>query len=144
MVTYRYGGGAAGQRPGQGGHVGDRGGRDHRAQPAAGGRWRATRVSLVDALDAIPAEVHRHDRAVIADDFKALAEQVAGVPRAEALPLLQPDNPPVEAAGVVVSVAVFPDDDLRNPGAPLPETRPAAPGRRATSTRGGWSPPSCT
>ena len=85
--------------------------------PASGGADTAT---LVDALDEIPAEVQRHDRAVVAADFKALAEQVAGVRRAEALPLLQPDTPAIEAAGVV-SVAVFPDIDLRNPGAPLPE-----------------------
>jgi predicted phage baseplate assembly protein len=85
--------------------------------PAVGG---ADTVSLVDALDAIPAEIHRHDRAVIADDFRELALQVTGVKRAETLPLLHPDTPNVDAAGVV-SVVIFPEEDLRAPSAPTPD-----------------------
>lgn len=85
--------------------------------PAVGG---ADRVSLVDAMDAVPAEVHRRDRAVVDADFRDLAEQVTGVARAETLRLLHPDNPLVPAAGVV-SVVVFPGDDLRDPNAPMPD-----------------------
>ena len=69
--------------------------------------------------------------------------QVTGVARAETLPLLHPDTPTVPAAGVV-SVVVFPDEDLRDPDAPLPDLgllrRVAALPRR----RAGWSPPSST
>lgn len=75
---------------------------------------------LADALDAIPAEVHRRDRAVIAEDFRDLATEVTGVARAETLPLLHPDTPLVQAAGVV-SVVIFPDEDRRNPNAPSPD-----------------------
>ena len=85
--------------------------------PAAGGADAAT---LTDALDAIPADVHRRDRAVIADDFRDLALQVTGVTRAETLPLLHPDTPSVDAAGVV-SVVVFPTEDLATPDAPMPD-----------------------
>jgi predicted phage baseplate assembly protein len=118
-VSYRYGGGAAGNVAAKAitSVTGAVGVTVVNPMPASGGADTAT---LVDALDEIPAEVQRHDRAVVAADFKALAEQVAGVRRAEALSLLQPDTPAIEAAGVV-SVAVFPDIDLRNPGAPLPE-----------------------
>jgi predicted phage baseplate assembly protein len=118
-VSYRYGGGAAGNVAAKAitSVTGAAGVTVVNPMPASGGADTAT---LVDALDEIPAEVQRHDRAVVAADFKALAEQVAGVRRAEALTLLQPDTPAIEAAGVV-SVAVFPDIDLRNPGAPLPE-----------------------
>lgn len=85
--------------------------------PAAGG---SDTVSLNDALEKIPAEVHRHDRAVIADDFRDFAEQLSDVIRAEALPLLHPDTPTVPAAGVV-SVVVFPREDLAHPSAPTPD-----------------------
>ncbi|HYN56444.1 MAG TPA: putative baseplate assembly protein [Motilibacterales bacterium] len=84
--------------------------------PATGG---ADAASLTEALDAIPADVHRRDRAVVAEDFRDLALQVTGVSRAETLPLLHPDNPAVPAAGVV-SVVVFPTEDLTAPQAPLP------------------------
>jgi predicted phage baseplate assembly protein len=119
VVSYRYGGGVAGNVPAKAitTIVGAAGITVANPLPAVGG---SETVTLVDALDAIPAEVHRHDRAVTADDFKALTEQVSGVRRAEPLPLLHPDTPQVEAAGVV-SVTVFPDTDLRNPSAPLPE-----------------------
>jgi predicted phage baseplate assembly protein len=85
--------------------------------PATGG---ADAALLTDALESIPAEVHRRDRAVVADDFRDLALQVPGVLRAEARPLLHPDNPRVPAAGVV-SLVIFPVEDLRRPSAPLPD-----------------------
>jgi predicted phage baseplate assembly protein len=75
---------------------------------------------LDDALDRIPEALHRHDRAVTPDDYRALAREVAGVGRAETLLLFHPDVPHVPAAGVV-SVIVFPDEDVRNPAAPMPD-----------------------
>lgn len=117
-TSYRYGGGTAGNVPARA--VSALSGVSARVVnplPAVGG---ADRVSLADAMDAVPAEVHRHDRAVVDADFRDLAEQVTGVARAETLRLLHPDNPLVPAAGVV-SVVVFPGDDLRNPNAPLPD-----------------------
>jgi predicted phage baseplate assembly protein len=85
--------------------------------PAAGG---VDPASLADAIDEIPARVNRRDRAVIADDFRDLALEVAGVSRAETLPLLHPDSPDVAAAGVV-SVVVFPIEDQASPSAPMPD-----------------------
>lgn len=119
VLTYRYGGGVAGNVPA--GAVtavtGVAGVKVTNPTPAVGG---ADSVSLADALDAIPAEVHRRDRAVIAEDFRDLAAEVTGVARAETLPLLHPDTPLVQAAGVV-SVVIFPDEDRRNPNAPSPD-----------------------
>jgi predicted phage baseplate assembly protein len=117
--SYRYGGGDAGNvREGTvNAVVGVAGVKVTNPLPAQGGR---DAEPLGDALDRIPAEVHRRDRAVTADDFRDLALGVAGVRRAEALPLLHPDNPTVPAAGVV-SVAVFPGEDAQHPGAPLPD-----------------------
>ena len=64
--------------------------------------------------------MHRHDRAVIAEDFRDFAEQLPEVIRAETLPLLHPDAPAVNAAGVI-SVVVFPAVDIVHPNAPLPD-----------------------
>lgn len=85
--------------------------------PATGGLDPA---SLDAAIDEIPARVHRRDRAVIASDFRELAMEVAGVSRAETLPLLHPDAPDVAAAGVV-TVVVFPSEDQRQPRTPMPD-----------------------
>lgn len=118
-LSYQYGGGVIGNVPA--GSVtaltGVGGVQVKNPLPAVGG---SDTVSLDDALDQIPAEVHRHDRAVIADDFRDFAEQFPDVIRAETLPLLHPDTPKVPAAGVV-SVVVFPSEDLRDPNAPLPD-----------------------
>ena len=119
VLSYRYGGGAAGNVPV--GAIGKLTGvpavKVRNVLPAVGG---ADAASLDEALDAIPGRVNRRDRAVVADDFRSLAAEVAGVARAEALPLLHPDTPSQPAAGVV-SVLVFPAEDLRNPSAPLPD-----------------------
>ncbi|TCN32787.1 putative phage baseplate assembly protein [Kribbella orskensis] len=117
--SYRYGGGVAGNVPAGSVNklVGIAGVKLTNPLPAWGGR---DTEALGDTLDRIPAEVHRRDRAVTPDDFRELASQVTGVHRAETLPFLHPDNPTDNAAGVV-SVVVFPDQDLRNPGAPLPD-----------------------
>ncbi len=106
-LSYQYGGGIAGNVAA--GSISRAGSVEvTNPLPATGG---SDTVSLNDALDQIPAEVHRHDRAVIADDFRDFAEQLPDVIRAETLPLLHPDTPTVPAAGVV-SVVVFPTEDL--------------------------------
>lgn len=80
----------------------------------------ADAVPLREALAAIPAEVHRRDRAVTPDDFRDLAEEIVEVARAEALPTFHPDTPTVDAAGVTTLV-ILPKVDVRNPDAPLPD-----------------------
>ena len=85
--------------------------------PAAGGADAAT---LAEALEEIPAEVHRRDRAVTPDDFRALTLRVPGVVRAEPLATFHPDTPTQPAAGVV-TVVVFPAEDRRRPDAPEPD-----------------------
>jgi predicted phage baseplate assembly protein len=114
--SYRYGGGGAGNVA-AGAVTGAGGLTITNPFPAAGGR---DPEQLADALDRIPAEVHRRDRAVTADDFRQLAARVSGVARAEALPLFHPDTPTFEAAGLV-SVMIFPVEDVANPGAPTPD-----------------------
>ena len=118
-LTYQYGGGGAGNvGPGSITAITSVGGvQVTNPLPAAGG---SDTVSLTDALDHIPAEVHRHDRAVIAEDFRDFAEQLPEVIRAETLPLLHPDAPAVNAAGVI-SVVVFPAVDVVHPNAPMPD-----------------------
>jgi hypothetical protein len=119
VLSYRYGGGTAGNLPP--GAV--------TAFPSApavtvtnplGAVGGADRVDLATALNAIPGKVHRRDRAVVAEDYRALALEVTGVARAEVLPLFHPDTPSVEAAGVT-SVVVLPTSDQRNPHAPMPD-----------------------
>lgn len=119
VLSYRYGGGTAGNLPP--GSV-----KEFPTAPAVtvtnplpavGG---SDVVTLTEALDAIPGEVHRRDRAVVAEDYRALALEVAGVSRAEVLPLFHPDTPAVAAAGVT-SVVVLPNSDQRNPDAPMPD-----------------------
>jgi predicted phage baseplate assembly protein len=119
VAGYRYGGGAAGNVPAGAisSLTGTAGVRATNVLPATGGADAAT---LDDALAEVPAEVHRRDRAVTAEDFRALAEQVAGVARAEVIPLLHPDTPGQPAAGVI-TVVVLPDHDARDPAAPLPD-----------------------
>ena len=84
--------------------------------PATGG---ADAADLTEALEEI-LFVHRRERAVTADDFQSLALRVPNVRRAETLPLLHPDHPTHRAAGVV-SVMIFPDEDLARPNAPAPD-----------------------
>jgi predicted phage baseplate assembly protein len=69
------------------------------------------------ALERIPGELTRHDRAVVADDFRQLA-MGPGVGRAECLPLFDPRTRDRDAAGVV-TVVVWPAEDPRHPDAPL-------------------------
>ncbi|MEU5952103.1 putative baseplate assembly protein [Streptomyces sp. NPDC047525] len=117
--SYRYGGGAAGNVVAKAvsAVTGVAGVTVANPLPAYGGR---DAESLDAALDRIPGEVHRRDRAVVADDFRELALRLPGVARAETLALFHPDHPEQKAAGVV-SVVVFPTEDVRAPGAPLPD-----------------------
>ena len=74
------------------------------------------------ALDRIPGEFRRHDRAVTSSDFEELALMTPGarIGRADTLPRFHPSTPDIEAAGVV-SVVVWPQEDAQNPNAPMPD-----------------------
>jgi hypothetical protein len=74
------------------------------------------------ALDRIPGELRRRDRAVTAADFQelALATPGARVGRAECIPRFHPLSRTLEAAGVV-SVVVWPQEDPQHPNAPVPD-----------------------
>ncbi len=119
VLRYRYGGGRAGNVPAGAvsGLPASPAVTVTNPLPAVGG---ADRVDLASALEAIPAEVHRRDRAVVPEDYRDLALEVSGVARADVLPLFHPDTPGVDAAGVT-SVLVLPELDTRNPAAPLPD-----------------------
>jgi hypothetical protein len=78
--------------------------------------------ALEDALDRIPGELRRRDRAVTAGDFRELALMTPGaaVGRAECLPRFHAPTRTPEKAGVV-SVVVWPKEDAKHPNAPLPD-----------------------
>jgi hypothetical protein len=119
--TYRYGGGTAG-------NVGPRAISTVQGianvtvvndLPTRGG---ADAEPLLDAIERIPEEFRRHDRAVTVSDFRELAEATpgAGVARAETLRLFHPRTPTIEVPGCV-SVVVWPRLDPRHPNAPRPD-----------------------
>ncbi|WP_433157899.1 putative baseplate assembly protein [Kribbella sp. CA-247076] len=120
VVTYRYGGGAAGNVP-RGAITALTGVPSVTVTNVLPARGGADSATLAEALSEVPARVHRRDRAVAAEDFASLAREVSGVSRADVLPLFHPDTPTIRRAGAV-SVVIFPDEDLRNPAAPLPDT----------------------
>ena len=128
---YRYGGGAAG-------NVGPKsitkldGLSQVKSSNALAARGGAPAESIADALERVPGELRRHDRAVTAGDFRelALATPGADVGRAECLPLFRPPknladlpapNPtaPFDEAAGVVSVVVWPREDRKRPNAPM-------------------------
>ncbi|MCC6234191.1 MAG: putative baseplate assembly protein, partial [Verrucomicrobiales bacterium] len=78
--------------------------------------------SIESALDRIPGELRRRDRAVTADDFRelALATPGAHIARAECLPRFHPPTLTPERAGIV-SVMVWPAEDKAHPNAPQPD-----------------------
>ena len=87
--------------------------------PLVGG---AEAESIEEALERIPGELRRRDRAVTAGDFQELARMTPGVRvgRAECLPRFHPPTKTGERPGVV-SVVVWPAEDRMNPNATRPD-----------------------
>jgi hypothetical protein len=87
--------------------------------PATGG---APDESISEALERLPGELRRRDRAVTASDFHelALATPGAAVGRAETLARFHPPTRKPDEPGVV-SVVVWPREDPRHPNAPMPD-----------------------
>jgi hypothetical protein len=119
-VEYRYGGGRTGNvAAGAVTKVSAAGVKGANPLPTRGG---ADAEAVQDAVERIPAELRRRDRAVTADDFRelALAAPGAELGRAEVLPRFSPSVPGIEAAGVV-TVVVWPAEDAARPSAPRPD-----------------------
>ena len=119
-TTYRYGGGVTGNLPPKAlSKIDVTGVKSSNALPTRGG---AETETIPAALERIPGELRRHDRAVTASDFRelALATPGADLGRAECLPRFYPRLPDEVAAGVV-SVVVWPRVDARHPSAPAPD-----------------------
>jgi hypothetical protein len=91
------------------------------ANPLAA-RGGADAETVAAALERLPGELRRHDRAVTVGDFRelALATPGADLGRAECLPLYYPPTGATDAAGVV-SVVVWPREDPKHPDAPMPD-----------------------
>jgi hypothetical protein len=87
--------------------------------PTRGG---ADAETVAEALERLPGELRRHDRAVTASDFQelALATPGADLGRVECLPLYFPATGATDAAGVV-SVVIWPREDAQHPDAPMPQ-----------------------
>lgn len=118
---YRYGGGVAGNVAAGAitkvvGHEQIKG---KNILPARGG---TETESIPQALERIPGEFRRHDRAVTESDFRELAQMTPGadVGRSECLPRFEPRTRATEAAGVV-TVMVWPRHDAKHPNAPMPD-----------------------
>jgi hypothetical protein len=86
--------------------------------PTVGG---ADGETITSALERIPGELARHDRAVTQEDFRELASAIVGVGRAECLPRFDPVTKSFDAAGVV-TVMIWPTGDPLHPNAPLADT----------------------
>lgn len=120
-VEYRYGGGAPGNvAPKAINKISGFAVKDVQNPLRAHGGGDAETIDA--ALNRIPGELRRHDRAVTSGDFQelALATPGANVGRAECLPRFYPPTRTPERAGVV-SVVVWPKEDPRRPNAPLPD-----------------------
>lgn len=118
---YQYGGGAEGNVPSKAiSKVTDF--PDVKAANPLPARGGAAAEPVAAALDRIPGELRRRDRAVTEGDFRELALQTpgAGVGRAECLPRFHPPTRNAAAAGVV-TVVVWPAEDPRRPEAPQPD-----------------------
>jgi hypothetical protein len=118
-TRYRYGGTAAGNVPALAiDQLAVPGVTVENPLPATGG---ADSEAIATALERVPGELRRRDRAVTAGDFRelALAAPGADVGRAESLPRFHPLTRITDAAGVV-SVVVWPREDRRHPSAPVP------------------------
>lgn len=130
-TSYRYGGGRDGNVPAQAiktvGRSAMRATRPEGAVSAKvsnplGARGGQEAETVAQAVDRVPGELRRRDRAVTRDDFAelALATPGADVARAECLPLVAPQRPDDVSPGVV-TVVVWPREDRRSPDAPLPD-----------------------
>lgn len=120
-AEYRYGGGDAGNvAP-----------KAINAIPALAGikvqnplsaRGGAPAEGIAAALERMPGELRRHDRAVSPSDFRelALATPGADLGRSEVIPLFDPRTRSTQAAGVV-TVVVLPRVDPKHPSAPSPD-----------------------
>lgn len=120
-TSYRYGGGAKGNvPPGKIQQLDDQ--PDLTLEQPMYARGGADSEAVQDALERIPAELRRRDRAVAASDFRelALATPGANVGRAETLPLFHPPTKNLRAAGIV-TVLIWPTEDRARPGAPMPD-----------------------
>lgn len=122
-VGYRYGGGAAGNVAAKSSWKLDAPApstvKATNPLPATGG---ADSETIADALDRVPGELRRRDRAVTTGDFQELALATPGavVGRADCMPLFDPRTKITDAAGVV-SVVVWPPADPQHPDAPMPD-----------------------
>lgn len=90
------------------------------SQPFATGGGQDTE-SVAAALERIPGEFRRRDRAVAASDFSELAQQTPGVSlaRAEVLPRFHPETKQFETPGCV-TVVVWPSSESGTPDRPRP------------------------
>ncbi|MFZ5446327.1 MAG: putative baseplate assembly protein [Myxococcota bacterium] len=117
---YRHGGGAAGNLPAKAINRLDRFASLTVANPlpALGG---ADAESVSAALERVPSELRRNERAVTESDFVELAMMTPGgqVGRADVLARFYPPLRKSDAAGVV-TVVVWPKEDARHPTAPTP------------------------
>jgi predicted phage baseplate assembly protein len=119
-LEYRYGGGTRGNLPPRAvAKVLIDGVKAENPLRTSGG---ADPEPIERALERIPGELRRRDRAVTAGDFRelALATPGAGVARAECLPRFHAPSLTPERAGVV-TVVVWPREDPKQPDAPLPD-----------------------
>lgn len=119
---YRYGGGVEGNVPPKAISKLDGIADIKKVENPMRARGGAAAESIREALNRIPGELRRRDRAVTATDFQelALATPGADVGRAECLPRFHPPTKRSEAAGVV-SVVVWPREDAAHPNAPVPD-----------------------
>lgn len=120
VLSYKYGGGVSGNVPAR--SIG-RLSPSIKATvenpfPTAGG---ADREQTAEALERIPGEIRRRDRAVTASDFRELAVQTPGadIVRAATLARFDPRRREIASAGAV-SVIVWPRSDPKHPNAPMP------------------------
>lgn len=73
--------------------------------------------TLAEVTERAPAQIKSRCRAVTADDFQYLAEQVANVKRAYAMPLANPNFPGISVPGAVTVIVV--------PGGTSPDPTPS-------------------
>lgn len=109
--VYRYGGGTSGN-VGIGkinAPVGLEGVEAINERPAFGGRDEQS-IEQLQLKEEASAILRSRNRAVMAEDFAALAAKAGGVAKATALPLAHPDFPETEAPGTV-TVVIVPESD---------------------------------